>query len=371
MELEEDVYRFGLTGTIDPGARPEACEAVLSARAALPARLADDDAKNLVIRFDPERYNGNATLAENLLFGTPTKPEYGAGVLAENPLVTEVLAETGLIERMLDMGLNIARTMVEIFADLPPGHPFFDQFSFIDADDLPNFRTLITKIDKHGKETLDDDEALALRRLPFDYVEARHRLALIDQDVEASVVEARKLIGERLAERDPDAVAFYRPDAYNAAASLQDNILFGRLAYGQAQAEEVVGRAVTEVLDRLGLRATVIEVGLDYEVGIGGKRLSPAQRQKIGLGRALLKRPEILIVNDALAVLDGASQTRLLHRILEYRADQGVIWTLQRPDSAERFDRVLVMYEGRIVEQGSFADLNKPGSALSDIMAAE
>jgi ABC-type multidrug transport system fused ATPase/permease subunit len=78
-----------------------------------------------------------------------------------------------------------------------------------------------------------------------------------------------------------------------------------------------------------------------------------------------------LIVNDALAVLDGASQTRLLHRILEYRADQGVIWTLQRPDSAERFDRVLVMNEGRIVEQGSFADLNKPGSALSEIMAAE
>ena len=48
-----------------------------------------------------------------------------------------------------------------------------------------------------------------------------------------------------------------------------------------------------------------------------------------------------------------------------------MIWTLQRPDSAERFDRVLVMHEGRIVEQGSFADLNKPGSALSDIMAAE
>ena len=371
VELEEDVYRFGLTGTIDPDVRPEACAAVLSARAALPARLADDDAGDLVVRFDPEHYNGNATLAENLLFGTPTKPEYGAGMLAENPLVTGVLTETGLIGRMLDMGLDIARTMVEIFADLPPGHPFFDQFSFIDADDLPNFGALVAKSDKHGKETLDADEALALRRLPFDYVEARHRLGLIDRDFEAKVVAARKLIGERLAARDPGAVAFYRPDAYNAAASLQDNILFGRLAYGQAQGEEIVGRAVTEVLDRLGLRATVIEVGLDYQVGIGGKRLSPAQRQKIGLGRALLKRPEILIVNDALAVLDGASQTRLLKRILEYRADQGVIWTLQRPDSAERFDRVLVMHEGRIVEQGSFADLNKPGSALSGIMAAE
>ena len=371
VDIEEDVYRFGLLGTIDPETHTEACAAVLEARAALPGRLVAADAENLVIRFDPERYNGNATLAENLLFGTPRKPEFAASALAHNALVTQALTETGLLDRVLDMGAGIARTMVEIFADLPAGHPFFDQFSFIDADDLPDFGNLVGKLDKHGTSALDEAERLALRRLPFDYVEARHRLALVDPDVEAMVVAARKRIAERLAESDPDAIALYRPDAYNATASLQDNILFGRLAYGQARAEEIVGRAVTEVLDQLGLRATVIEVGLDYEVGIGGNRLSAAQRQKIGLGRALLKRPDILIVNDALAVLDGGSQARLLRRVLERRKGRGVIWTLQRPEAAENFDRVLVMDEGRLVEQGSFADLNQPGSALSGIMAAE
>ena len=371
VDIAEDVYRFGLSGAIDPETRADSCAAVLKARAALPERLAAEDAENLVVRFDPQNYNGNATLAENLLFGTPRKPEFAASALAENALVTQVLTETGLLDRILDMGAGIARTMVEIFADLPAGHPFFDQFSFIDADDLPDFRNLVGKLDKHGATALDEAERLALRRLPFDYVEARHRLALVDPDIEAMVVAARKRIAERLAESDPDAVDFYRPDAYNATASLQDNILFGRLAYGQAKAEEIVGRAVTEVLDQLGLRATVIEVGLDYHVGIGGNRLSAAQRQKVGLGRALLKRPDILIVNDALAVLDGGSQARLLRRVLEQRKGRGVIWTLQRPDAAEHFDRVLVMNEGRLVEQGSFADLNRPGSAFSDIMAAE
>ncbi len=371
VDIEEDVYRFGLSGAIDPETRAEACAAVLEARAALPERLARDDAQDLVVRFDPEHYNGNATLAENLLFGTPRKPEFTASALADNEMVLQILADTGLLDRILDMGASIARTMVEIFADLPPGHPFFDQFSFIDADDLPDFGILVGKADKHGTGALDEGERLALRRLPFDYVEARHRLALVDSDVEAMVVAARRRIAERVAESDPGAIAFYRPDAYNATASLQDNILFGRLAYGQAKAEETVGRAVTEVLDQLGLRTTVIEVGLDYQVGIGGNRLSAAQRQKIGLGRALLKRPDILIVNDALAVLDGGSQARLLHRVLERRKGRGVIWTLQRPEAAESFDRVLVMDEGRLVEQGSFADLNRPGSALSDIMAAE
>ncbi len=371
VDMEEDVYRFGLTGVLDPETYPEACAAILEARAALPRRLAAVDAEDLVVRFDPARYNANASLAENLLFGTPTRPEFASGALAENALMTQVLNEAGLIGQMLDMGLNIARTMVEIFADLPTGHPFFEQFSFIDAVDLPAFRTLVSKADKDELISLEEAEQLALRRLPFDYVEARHRMALIDEEVEGKVVAARKRFAELLPETAPGAVAFYRPDAYNAASSLQDNILFGRLAYGQAMAEDTVGDAVTQTLDSLGLRQTVIEAGLGYEVGVGGNRLSSAQRQRIGLARALLKRPDLLVVNDALAVVDSNTQDRLMRRILEYRKGKGVVWTLQRPSAAQHFDRVLVMDGGRVVEQGSFADLNKPGSALNEIMAAE
>jgi putative ABC transport system ATP-binding protein len=371
VDMDEDVYRFGLSGTIDAEAQPEFAEAILRARAELPKRLAQDKAENLVVRFDPDAYNKNATLAENLLFGTPRKQGYKLRDLAKNELMTKVLDETGLLDSIVDMGVTIARTMVEIFADLPPGHPFFEQFSFIDADDLPDFRGYVVKVDKQGIEALDPPDRLALRRLPLNYTEARHRLGLIDETIEARAVAARKMFAERLHKLDPDAVAIYDPAAYNSAASLQDNILFGRIAYGQAKASDIVGGAMTELLDALGLRNTVIGAGLDYQVGVGGKRLSATQRQKLGLARNLLKRPDLLIVNDGLAVLDTASQDKLQRRVLERRAGGGVIWILQRPHSCEQFSCVLVMQDGRIVEQGSFADLNKPGSALSDILAAE
>ncbi|HSR72773.1 MAG TPA: ATP-binding cassette domain-containing protein [Kiloniellales bacterium] len=369
--LEEDVYRFGLFGTLDPERHPEIAEAILEARRALPERLAAENAADLVVRFDPERYNTNASLAENLLFGTPRKLEYVAGSLARNPLVTEVLEELGLVGDIEQMGANIARTMVEIFADLPPGHPFFEQFSFIGADDLPEFRAIVGKLEKGGIESLQERERVSLRRLPYDYVEARHRLGLIGDELAERLVAARHRVAGRLMETDPDAVEFYRPDAYNAAATLQDNVLFGRIAFGQAQATEVVGRAMTAVLDTLGLRKIVIGTGLDYHVGVGGKRLSATQRQKVGLGRALLKRPDILIVADAVAVMDAATQRRLLEAILEQCRGRGLVWTLDKPTAADRFDRVMVMRDGRLVEQGSFEDLNKPGSALSNIMAAE
>jgi len=371
VELEDDIYRFGLVGTVDPAAHPDVAEAILKARAALPGRLAAAEAENLVVRFDPQRYNGHATLAENLLFGTPRQPEFAGEALAENPLMTRVLGEAGLIDDMLRMGISIARTMVEIFAGLPTGHPFFEQYSFIEADSLPEYRTLLAKADRVGESNLAAAESLALRRLPFAYVEARHRLGLIDETIERKAVEARQLFAGRLAAAAPDAVAIYRPDAYNAAASLQDNILFGRLAYGQAKAEEIVGAAMAEMLDALGLRKIVIEAGLEYHVGVGGKRLSANQRQRIGLARALLKQPDVLVVNDALAAMDDAAHTRLLGKVLAYRRGRGVVWAQQRPRAGERFGRVIVLHGGRLVEQGSFADLNRPGSALSGLLAAE
>jgi len=371
VDLTADAYRFGLTGTIDPQRRPEVADGVLQARAALLDRLASSGNEELVVRFAADSYNNNATVAENLLFGTPRDPEFASKALAQNITVASVLDEMDLKGTFLDMGVTIASTMVEIFADLPPGHPFFEQFSFISDDDLPEFRTIVTRVEASGTASLDEPARELLLGLPFNYVEARHRLGLIDGDTAARLVEARHRLAERLEHEAPDAVEFYREDAYNAAASLQDNILFGRLAYGQAGAEQIIGDALAELLGDLGLRDTVIEVGLDYNVGIGGGRLSAVQRQKLAIARALLKQPDILVLNEAASVLDGAGQGRLAERILKLREGRGVFWTLQRPELGALFDTIFVMSDGRLVEQGSYGDLTQRESAFKGLVAAE
>ncbi len=371
VDLIDDAYRFGLTGTIDPEDKPEVAEGILKARAAMVERLATSGNDDLVVRFEAERYNMNASVAENLLFGTPRRADFVSDKLATNETLAQVLREAGLTDAFVTMGVTIAKTMVEIFADLPPGHPFFEQFSFISDDELPEFRTIVTRVENSGVEALDKAARQLLRGLPFNYVEARHRLGLVDEAMAGRLIDARVRLAERLKKDCPDAVEFYVADAYNAAASLQDNILFGRLAYGQAKAEETIGTTLAEVLDDLGLRKTVIEVGLDYNVGIGGGRLSVAQRQKLAIGRALLKQPDILIVNEAASVLDRASLVRLIDSILEMRKGRGVIWTLQRPELASRFETILVMGEGRLVEQGSFQDLTRNGGTFKNLVAAE
>jgi putative ABC transport system ATP-binding protein len=149
-----------------------------------------------------------------------------------------------------------------------------------------------------------------------------------------------------------DQIEFFDPARYNAAASLQDNILFGKIAYGEADAATRIPVVLHEVLDELSLREAVVDVGLGYEVGTGGSRLSLAQRQRTAIARAVLKRPDLLILNEATNALDGPAQGKVTEGIRMEFAGRGVVWALHRASLARNFDRVLVMSGGKLQEQG-------------------
>ncbi|HEX5079511.1 MAG TPA: ABC transporter ATP-binding protein, partial [Geminicoccaceae bacterium] len=325
----------------------------------------------LVEVFDPARYNSNATLAENLLFGAPIGSTFEMEQMAAHPYVRHILDQAGLGGTLAEVGLKVASTMVELFADLPPDHEYFRQFSFIGADDLPEYRTLIGRVDANRLDTLSDADRQRLIALTFKLIPARHHLDLVGEALQQQVLEARHLFRQQLPVELAGAVAFFEPDHYTAGASIQDNVLFGKIAYGQAQATERISELMKEVLERLGLRERIIEAGLQAPTGVGGARLSLAQRQKLALARAVLKRPEVLIAYDPIGPLDPAEQSAVLDAVLETFRGRTVIWALSRGDWAQRFDHVLVMRRGRVVEQGDYAALNKDGSALHELVAAE
>ncbi|MBL8838727.1 MAG: ATP-binding cassette domain-containing protein [Alphaproteobacteria bacterium] len=368
VDMADDVYQFGLRGRVDPATQPEITDAILKARAALRARIADPGLAALVEPFDPDRYNTNATLAENLLFGTPVDPAFEVDVLASNPLVQRVLTEAGLIDELIIIGRKVAETMVELFAGLPPGHEFFEQFSFISAEDLPQFQALLGRTQADVAPVNPADRARLLT-LPFKLIDARHRLGLFDDALKQRMLAARGALAAALAREAPTAVAGFDPETYNAAATIQDNILFGKVAYGQAKSSARVGTLIAEVLDELTLRPVVMEVGLDFAVGVGGARLTAAQRQKLAIARNLVKRPDLLVINNAIASLDQASQTRVLDGVLRERGKSTLVWVMESTAAARRFDRILVVADGRVAEQGRFDELNRPGTAFAALAA--
>ncbi len=371
LDFEEDVYAFGLRGRIEPTANPQLAARLLEARHALSRRLERDGITNLVETYDPERFNTNATVAENLLFGTPIGPVFEFDALADNKYVREVLDKVGLTDDLIRAGREVATTMVEIFADLPPDHEFFEQYSFISANDLPDFKTILGAIEGDDVKSLSETQREKLLSLPLKLIAARHRLDVLDERMQERLLEARRAFRADLPDSSRDQIAFFDPAEYNAAASLQDNILFGKIAYGEADATALVPNVLRDVLDEMSLRASVIDAGLDYNVGTAGSRLSLGQRQRTAIARAVLKRPDLMILNGATSALDGQAQTRLMEGLFEEFAGRCVVWVLHRAGLARNFDRVLVMSAGKLQEQGRFAELDHKDSLTSMLMAAE
>ena len=370
VEFDEDIYSLGLRGTIDANQRPDLAEKFLKARHTLHGRLQDPAYAGLVEPFNAEKYTKNLSVAENLLFGTPLGKEFDGDNLAADPYVRSVLRSKGLDQDLLRMGLSIAETMVELFSGLSPDNPLFEQYSFISADELPNVRLLLQRLGGKGVEAVPEADRARLMTLPLRYIEARHRLGLIDAAMEERMLEARRDFAAGLPAQLRAAVEFYDFGRYNSAATLQDNLLFGRLVYGQAQAEQRIGSLISELLAELALRDAVIDVGLEYNVGVAGKRLPATQRQKLGMARALIKRPQLLIVNEAVAVFDGRTQDRIRDNILAAADGRGVVWIANRPSQAEVFDQVIVMQAGRVAAQGPRKELEKRGGVYAELMTS-
>jgi ATP-binding cassette subfamily B protein len=182
------------------------------------------------------------------------------------------------------------------------------------------------------------------------------QLALRFYDPEAGCV---LLDGVALPEADPAEVrarmALVPQETVIFAASARDNLRYGRW---DASDDELWAAAETanaaEFLHRL-------PQGLDTYMGEGGARLSGGQRQRVAIARAVLRDAPLLLLDEATSALDAESE-RLVQASLErLMADRTTIVIAHRLATVRAADRIVVMDQGRIVEEGSHDALSAAG----------
>lgn len=99
------------------------------------------------------------------------------------------------------------------------------------------------------------------------------------------------------------------------------------------------------------------EQGLELYIGQNGKNLSGGQRQRLTIARALVRQPEILIMDDSASALDFATDARLRQAIRENTADMTVLIVSQRASSLKAADQIIVMDDGKIAGCGTHEEL--------------
>jgi ABC-type multidrug transport system fused ATPase/permease subunit len=367
-DMEREVIAYGLASAATPGRYPELAAKAVAARARVRERVAAQGLKAYVEFFDPDAYFANMSVAENILFGSPRRAALQPDVLAVNPEIVRLLRDVGVLEPLYAGGVKVAELMVELFADVSPDSHLFDQYAFISPEDLPEFRLLVAKIRRGGMRGISHRDRSRLLALTFKVVKSRHRVQLFDPELERGIVAARRAFGARH-ENDDDACDFFRADRFSPSLTLQENILFGRVALDQANAQSRIGALVREIATAEGMNADLVRLGLEFHVGSGGSRLSYSERQRLAIARGLMKNPDILVFSHPTAGLDPATEARVLRGVLAWAKGRTVLWALGRTERAREFDRVLVFADGQLVEEGPFEELERRGAALAQLDA--
>lgn len=365
VELAEDLYDFGLRQVVDPATDPDLAAKISVARARMREILDSRGMDDLVQTYDIERYNTYASVAGNILFGKPRDPEWLYANWRQNPIIREMMSKHNLLDDFYDIGLRCAGLIVDLFKDLPSGHAFFDQYSFISEDLLPDLKLIVRKAaQENGTSEISEDERALIIGLPFNLTVQRHRLGLIDEEMQ------RRLVALRLDLRSSHPEVFaeggsvdpFHEETINPGISILDNILFGRVVHGRADAQEKIGALVREVTRDLDMDHEILRAGLSFEVGIGGGRLSAVQRQKLNVVRGALKRPDLLVFSEALSAVDSEQQSRITHNLSEFLETATQIWIGGAIPEGVSVGRVLEIKGGRVVE-------TQDGEAVTEVVA--
>ncbi|MDR2405590.1 MAG: ABC transporter ATP-binding protein/permease [Deltaproteobacteria bacterium] len=145
--------------------------------------------------------------------------------------------------------------------------------------------------------------------------------------------------------------AYVPQDGYIFSGTLYQNIAFGK---PNAPEEEVMAAAESAWLH---MDRDIFPEGLYTLVGEKGLTLSGGQRQRVALARALLMDPPYLILDDTLSAVDAHVEDRILTRLKELRKDKGTLIISHRLMSLTRADRILVVEDGRLTQEGTSTEL--------------
>ena len=194
-----------------------------------------------------------------------------------------------------------------------------------------------------------------LLKLLFRFYDTKGGRVLVDgQDVRGLKQESLR-----------DAIGLVPQDVVLFNTSMKENLLYGRPGASEEDLREAARRAqLLEFIDKL-------PKGWETRVGERGVKLSGGERQRVGIARAILKNPAILVLDEATSALDSATEADVQGALDEAAKGRTTLMVAHRLSTVAGADEIIVLNEGKIVERGTHRELLDAGGLYADLWSRQ
>jgi ABC-type multidrug transport system fused ATPase/permease subunit len=336
--------------------------------------------------YHPDKFLYYATLRDNLIFGESLSGKYVIEKLPTNQEFITLIKQTNLEKDLLNLGLALARITLEILQQNVTEESFFSN-NPMEEENLGKYEGIINRLD--NAVSLTQDEKNHLMILALRYIPAKHGLIRLQPEFERKILSARKYFLTEIQHVDdcvcrhvnydhfcdkhnvsfndtPHDFNTYCYSGYLYKRNIRTNILLGSVKKTFEDILQLKDLA-WNTFNSYGLLEEIIDLGLEFFVGSQGSHLSGGQKQKIAIARALLTDTPILIMDEATASLDNISQSMIQDFISTSFKEKTIISIIHRLDLAQFYDRIIVMDNGGIIEEGTYDQLMQRKGAFCQL----
>lgn len=345
MGTDDFMVRRALRSRLKDGEQQELADAIVRLRPEIAKRLSDAGVDDIVHAFHPEKFNPVSPLGSNLLYALPTR------MLTQETLSKEVnfvriLQDEGIADELAQLSATLIEGLTATFGDDGTDHPLFRRLN-MDEELYQRLGAIVRKRREVGDAGLPPEDLALMLTVPFAF-SAEQIGPAFSEKFKERVLQIRMKSAAHLVQKLDGLFETIDPKKYIPVMTVMGNAIFGRISGMAGARETLIEDAVVDVLSEHGLRRLAAQSIYDLVTAQGGENLPAVFRERVAFSRAGIKKPDILILGNALASHDGEARDQMRERISDLMPDTTKIFIESQIQSPESYDLVVEIVDGRI-----------------------
>lgn len=345
MGIDEFMFRRTLRSQFNPVQHPTLARDVVALRQTVAQRLREKGLDRYVYRFDPTSFNPAVPLGGNLLYAAPSH-DISPDILAGDGRFTAMLRAHDLDNDAMTISCAVLKTLDQTFGRDGADHPLFLRLG-ITKDMYHRLLDIEKRRRAKGDEAISDKERALLLTVPF-LLTAEQIGPDFPEKYKDKILSIRNTQAEQLRASMDGLFIPVEPNAYIERMTVIENALFGRVSLMAGAHADDIEDVVADAMNEAGLRRRSAAIIYDLPSGLGGNNLPTVFQERAAFSRAGIKRPDVLILDQALASHDSESRLRTRLKLRELLPDSIMIFMEDRFAHPEAYDLFIEIKDGRI-----------------------